>query len=203
MPGGPPARFQVPGTLDPPERAGRHLALPPSVSRLANYRGRRQFSGSAGRTGDGAHPMAPIETILLAIDGSPASEPASEQAIDLATQVEARLLVVSVLGPSSRPSEAPAALARWTTAWAFVVSESRESATAVSAGASDGRDEVPRTLTTRSRASTWVARSIACSLAGSDAGEPSIASSIVSMGAIGCAPSPVRPADPLNCRRPR
>src|SRR5450759_4525986 len=108
MPGGPPARFQVPGTLDPPERAGRHLALPPSVSRLANYRGRRQFSGSAGRTGDGAHPMAPIETILLAIDGSPASEPASEQAIDLATQVEARLLVVSVLGTSSRPSEAPA-----------------------------------------------------------------------------------------------
>jgi nucleotide-binding universal stress UspA family protein len=52
--------------------------------------------------------MAPIETILLAIDGSPASEPASEQAIDLATQVEARLLVVSVLGTSSRPSEAPA-----------------------------------------------------------------------------------------------
>jgi nucleotide-binding universal stress UspA family protein len=50
--------------------------------------------------------MAPIETILLAIDGSPASEPASEQAIDLATQVEARLLVVSVLGTSSRPSEA-------------------------------------------------------------------------------------------------
>ncbi len=52
--------------------------------------------------------MSPIETILLAIDGSPASEPASEQAIDLATQVEARLLVVSVLGTSSRPSEAPA-----------------------------------------------------------------------------------------------
>src|SRR5450759_362644 len=203
MPGGPPARFQVPGTLDPPERAGRHLALPPSVSRLANYRGRRQFSGSAGRTGDGAHPMAPIETILLAIDGSPASEPASEQAIDLATQVEARLLVVSVLGTSSRPSEAPADTA---------VADSRDSLTtkaqavvqrAKAAGASDGRDEGPRTLTTRSRASTWVARSIACSLAGSDAGEPSIASSIVSMGAIGCAPSPVRPADPLNCRRPR
>ena len=50
--------------------------------------------------------MAHIETILLAIDGSPASEPASAQAIDLATQVEARLLVVSVLGTASRPSEA-------------------------------------------------------------------------------------------------
>ena len=50
--------------------------------------------------------MAQIETILLATDGSPASEPASEQAIDLATQVNARLLVVSVLGASSRPSEA-------------------------------------------------------------------------------------------------
>ena len=52
--------------------------------------------------------MSHIETILLAIDGSPASEPASEQAIDLATQVEARLLVVSVLGAASRPSEAAA-----------------------------------------------------------------------------------------------
>ena len=50
--------------------------------------------------------MAPIETILLATDGSPASQPASEQAIDLATQVEARLLVVSVLATASRPSEA-------------------------------------------------------------------------------------------------
>jgi nucleotide-binding universal stress UspA family protein len=50
--------------------------------------------------------MAQIETILLATDGSPASEPASDQAIDLATQVNARLLVVSVLGASSRPSEA-------------------------------------------------------------------------------------------------
>jgi nucleotide-binding universal stress UspA family protein len=50
--------------------------------------------------------MAPIETILLATDGSPASQPASEHAIDLATQVEARLLVVSVLATSSRPSEA-------------------------------------------------------------------------------------------------
>ncbi len=52
--------------------------------------------------------MARIETILLATDGSPASQPASEEAIDLATQVGARLLVVSVLGTSSRPSEAPA-----------------------------------------------------------------------------------------------
>jgi len=50
--------------------------------------------------------MAHIETILLATDGSPASEAASEEGIDLATQVGARLLVVSVLGASSRPSEA-------------------------------------------------------------------------------------------------
>ena len=50
--------------------------------------------------------MAHIETILLATDGSPASEPASEQAIDLATQLQARLLVVSVFAASSRPSEA-------------------------------------------------------------------------------------------------
>ena len=50
--------------------------------------------------------MAHIETILLATDGSPASEPASEQAIDLATKVQARLLVVSVFAASSRPSEA-------------------------------------------------------------------------------------------------
>ena len=52
--------------------------------------------------------MSHLETILLATDGSSASEGASEEAIDLAVQVEARLLVVSVLGASSRPSEAPA-----------------------------------------------------------------------------------------------
>ena len=50
--------------------------------------------------------MSHLETILLATDGSPASEGASEEAIDLAVQVEARLLVVSVLGAASRPSEA-------------------------------------------------------------------------------------------------
>ena len=48
--------------------------------------------------------MSHIETILLATDGSPASEAASDEAIDLAVQVEARLLVVSVLGTSSRPT---------------------------------------------------------------------------------------------------
>jgi nucleotide-binding universal stress UspA family protein len=52
--------------------------------------------------------MSHLETILLATDGSPASEGASDEAIDLAAQVEARLLVVSVLGASSRPSEASA-----------------------------------------------------------------------------------------------
>jgi nucleotide-binding universal stress UspA family protein len=52
--------------------------------------------------------MPKIETILLATDGSAASEGASGEAIDLAVQVGARLLVVSVLGASSRPSEASA-----------------------------------------------------------------------------------------------
>ena len=49
-----------------------------------------------------------LETILLATDGSPASEPASDQAIDLATQVGARLLVVSVVASARTPSEAAA-----------------------------------------------------------------------------------------------
>lgn len=48
--------------------------------------------------------MPPLETILLATDGSAASEPASEQAIDLAIQVQARLLVVSVV-PSAHGAE--------------------------------------------------------------------------------------------------
>jgi nucleotide-binding universal stress UspA family protein len=49
--------------------------------------------------------MSKIETILLATDGSPASEGASDEAIDLAVQVGARLLVVSVLGGAgSRPT---------------------------------------------------------------------------------------------------
>ena len=50
--------------------------------------------------------MSHIETILLATDGSPASECASEEGIDLAVQLGARLLVVSVLSAASRPSEA-------------------------------------------------------------------------------------------------
>ena len=52
--------------------------------------------------------MPRLETILLATDGSPASESASEQAIDLAAQVEARLLVVSVVASGRQPSEAAA-----------------------------------------------------------------------------------------------
>jgi nucleotide-binding universal stress UspA family protein len=48
------------------------------------------------------------ETILLATDGSVASEPASDQAIDLAVQIGARLLVVSVVSSSRQPSEAAA-----------------------------------------------------------------------------------------------
>jgi nucleotide-binding universal stress UspA family protein len=65
--------------------------------------------------------MSQLETILLATDGSPASEPASEQAIDLATQVQARLLVMSVLAAASRPSEASTGQA---------VADSRDSLTA-------------------------------------------------------------------------
>ena len=50
--------------------------------------------------------MPRLETILLATAGSAASEPASEQAIDLAIQLEARLLVVSVVASARQPSEA-------------------------------------------------------------------------------------------------
>ena len=53
--------------------------------------------------------MPRLETILLATDGSAASEPASEQAIDLAIQVDARLQVVSVLASARQPSEAATA----------------------------------------------------------------------------------------------
>jgi nucleotide-binding universal stress UspA family protein len=50
--------------------------------------------------------MPRLETILLATDGSLESVPASEQAIDLAIQVDARLLVVSVVASTRQPSEA-------------------------------------------------------------------------------------------------
>jgi nucleotide-binding universal stress UspA family protein len=49
--------------------------------------------------------MGHIEKILLATDGSPASEQACDHAIDLASQMGTRLLVISVLGAGSRPSE--------------------------------------------------------------------------------------------------
>jgi nucleotide-binding universal stress UspA family protein len=52
------------------------------------------------------------ETILLATDASPASQPASDQAIDLAAQMGARLLVVSVVGSARQPSEASGAPGR-------------------------------------------------------------------------------------------
>jgi universal stress protein A len=51
--------------------------------------------------------MSRIEVLLLATDGLPASEPATEQAIDLATQTEAKLIVVGVVPSSHQPSEAP------------------------------------------------------------------------------------------------
>ncbi|MGD0019409.1 MAG: universal stress protein [Candidatus Limnocylindrales bacterium] len=69
--------------------------------------------------------MPRLETILLATDGSAASEPASEQAIDLAVQVEARLLVVSVLASARQPSEA--ATAQGTSDAATHDSDSRDS----------------------------------------------------------------------------
>ena len=50
--------------------------------------------------------MAKLEKILLATDGSNATESASEQAIDLAAQTGACLLVVSVIGHSARSTEA-------------------------------------------------------------------------------------------------
>lgn len=78
------------------------MALNRTAPNLAEHEGRHYFSARAERTGVMSH----LETILLAIDGSPASEGASEEAIDLAVQVQARLLVISVLAASSRPSEA-------------------------------------------------------------------------------------------------
>lgn len=53
--------------------------------------------------------MPKLEKILLATDGSAASESAGDQAIDLAAQTGACLLVVSVLSHSSRSTEAAAA----------------------------------------------------------------------------------------------
>jgi len=52
---------------------------------------------------------APTRNDSARTDGSAASEPASEQAIDLAVQMQARLLVVSVLASARQPSEAAAA----------------------------------------------------------------------------------------------
>ena len=74
--------------------------------------------------------MPRLETILLATDGSPASEPASEQAIDLAAQVEARLLVVSVVASGRQPSEAAASHAADSTS----SSDSRDSLAAQAQG---------------------------------------------------------------------
>jgi nucleotide-binding universal stress UspA family protein len=49
--------------------------------------------------------MPRIETLLLATDGLPASEPANEQAIDLAIQMKAKLIVVSVVASLRQSSE--------------------------------------------------------------------------------------------------
>jgi nucleotide-binding universal stress UspA family protein len=74
--------------------------------------------------------MSPLETILLATDGSAASESASEQAIDLAVQVQAKLLVVSVLVSARQPSESAVAGA----ASGAVDTDSRDSITARAQG---------------------------------------------------------------------
>ncbi len=51
--------------------------------------------------------MSRVETILLATDGTPASQAADEQAILLAAELGARLLVVSVINTTARlPVEA-------------------------------------------------------------------------------------------------
>ena len=98
---GRPADFGTTGTKSPRERAGGPLAL--TVGR-SHHR-------ETEKGGDAAQPlheclMSRLETILLATDGLPASEPASEQAIDLALQVDARLLIVSVVASARQPSEA-------------------------------------------------------------------------------------------------
>ena len=80
--------------------------------------------------------MSKLETILLATDGSLASEGAADEAIDLAVQVGARLLVVSVMGASSRPTEAAAE----------------------AAGPADSRD----TLTTKAQAIAQRAKAAGC-----------------------------------------
>jgi nucleotide-binding universal stress UspA family protein len=48
------------------------------------------------------HPLAAARRILLATDLSPASEGATRQAIDLARDLGARLLIVSVIDPTAR-----------------------------------------------------------------------------------------------------
>ena len=53
--------------------------------------------------------MPKLEKIILATDGSAASKSAGDQAIDLAAQTGACLLVVSVLANSSRTPEAASA----------------------------------------------------------------------------------------------
>jgi nucleotide-binding universal stress UspA family protein len=64
--------------------------------------------------------MSKVETILVAIDGSPASLAASEEAIDLAARLSARLIVISVV--SALEPMAPGAV------WPGTVSAAREEA---------------------------------------------------------------------------
>jgi nucleotide-binding universal stress UspA family protein len=64
--------------------------------------------------------MSKIETILVATDGSPASVAASEEAIDLAARLGARLIVIAVVSPPEL--QAPGAI------WPGTVAAAREEA---------------------------------------------------------------------------
>ena len=92
-------RDRAPGTDGTHERAGGPLAAQRPAPTLAAYERQQCADPWLDET------VTPrYETILLATDGSHASQPASEQAIDLATQVGARLLVVSVVASARRLS---------------------------------------------------------------------------------------------------
>ncbi len=64
--------------------------------------------------------MSKIETILVATDGSPASVAASEEAIDLAARLCARLVVIAVVSPPEL--QAPGAI------WPGTIGAAREEA---------------------------------------------------------------------------
>jgi len=92
-------RRRSPGKDGPRERAGGPYALIGVTPTIASY------ERAAARTPARESAMPRIETVLLATDGLPASEPANEQAIDLAIQMKAKLIVVSVVASLRQSSE--------------------------------------------------------------------------------------------------